>query len=79
MGYDFDVILITGGGSVDFKKDNIDIAIRRNDFDWGAHIFSKKIADEYIAMVQLSHSLPTKELLVSTSCISPRKNGQLTC
>ncbi len=67
MGYDFDVILVTGGGSVDFKKNNIDIAIRRNDFDWGPHIFSKKIGDEYIAMVQSSHSLATQELLISTS------------
>ena len=31
LGHDFEVVLLTGG-VVDFEKDNIDIAIRRNDF-----------------------------------------------
>ena len=67
MGYDFDVVLLTGGGVVDFEKNNIDLAIRRNDFDWGAHIFSQKIADEYMVVVQPAHAYTGNELLVSTS------------
>lgn len=33
LGHDFEVVLLTAGGVVDFEKDNIDIAIRRNDFE----------------------------------------------
>lgn len=67
LEHDFDIVLLTGGGEVDFEKNNIDIAIRRNDFDWGAHIFSEKIGDEYITLVQASHIIEMKELLISTS------------
>lgn len=67
FGHDFEVVLLTAGGVVDFEKDNIDIAIRRNDFDWGEHIYSEKIADEYIAMIQATTSSDTKDVLISTS------------
>ncbi|HCW4113574.1 LysR family transcriptional regulator [Acinetobacter baumannii] len=67
LGHDFEVVLLTAGGVVDFEKDNIDIAIRRNDFDWGEHIYSEKIADEYIALVQATQSLETNDVLISTS------------
>jgi DNA-binding transcriptional LysR family regulator len=67
LGHDFEVVLLTAGGVVDFEKDNIDIAIRRNDFDWGEHIYSEKIADEYIAMVQATKPSETKDVLISTS------------
>ncbi|MBI1450508.1 MULTISPECIES: LysR family transcriptional regulator [Acinetobacter] len=67
LGHDFEVVLLTDGGDIDFEKNNIDIAIRRNDFDWGAHIFSEKIGDEYIVAVQASHLPKTQELLISKS------------
>lgn len=67
LGHDFEVVLLTAGGVVDFEKDNIDIAIRRNDFDWGEHIYSEKIADEYIALVQATKPSETTDLLISTS------------
>lgn len=67
LGHYFDVVLLTGGGVIDFEKNSIDIAIRRNDFDWGPHIFSEKIGDEYIVAVQASHLPKTKELLISKS------------
>ncbi|NUF54024.1 LysR family transcriptional regulator, partial [Acinetobacter seifertii] len=67
LGHDFEVVLLTAGGVVDFEKDNIDIAIRRNDFDWGEHIYSEKIADEYIALVQATKPSETNDLLISTS------------
>lgn len=67
LGHDFDVVLLTAGGEINFEKDNIDIAIRRNDFDWGSHIFSEKIGDEYIVAVQASHRPRTNELLMSKS------------
>ncbi|NUG13442.1 LysR family transcriptional regulator [Acinetobacter seifertii] len=67
LGHDFEVVLLTAGGVVDFEKDNIDIAIRRNDFDWGEHIYSEKIADEYIALVQATKPPDTNDVLISTS------------
>ena len=67
LGHDFEVVLLTAGGVVDFEKDNIDIAIRRNDFAWGEHIYSEKIADEYIALVQATKPSETNDLLISTS------------
>lgn len=67
IGYDFDIILLTGGGVVDFENNHIDIAIRRNDFDWGEHIFSEKIVDEYIVMVQTPQLTRNTDLLISIS------------
>ena len=67
LGHDFEVVLLTAGGVVDFEKDNIDIAIRRNDFDWGEHIYNEKIADEYIAMIQATKPSETNDILISTS------------
>lgn len=66
-GYDFEIVLLTGGGVVDFDKDNVDMAIRRNDFFWGEHIFSERIADEYIIMVENQNTSMKKDLLISTS------------
>lgn len=66
-GHDFDIVLLTGGGVVDFEKNKIDIAIRRNDFNWGEHIYSEKIADEYIVIAQKTNAHANTELLISTS------------
>lgn len=67
LGHDFDVILLTGGGRVDFENHQIDLAIRRNDFDWEEHIFSSKIADEFIVAVQSGHQRIIDHLLISKS------------
>jgi len=67
LGHDFDIVLLTGGGEVDFEKNKIDIAIRRNDFNWGEHIHSEKIADEYIVIAHKSNSCNNNNLLISTS------------
>ncbi len=67
LGHDFDIVLLTGGGIVDFETNKIDVAIRRNDFNWGDHIFSEKIADEYIVITQKTKAPPNTELLISTS------------
>lgn len=67
LGHDFDVVLVTGGGAVDFDNSNVDIALRRNDFDWGNHIYSEKISDEYIAVVRNSSKQDLTDILISTS------------
>ena len=44
--------LISAGGAVDFNKNNIDIAIRRNDFYWDdSSIHSLKLCDEWMGPV----------------------------
>ncbi|MEN8283163.1 LysR family transcriptional regulator [Acinetobacter gerneri] len=67
QAHGFDIVLLTGGGSIDFTKNHIDLAIRRNDFAWGEHIFSEKIADEYIVGVESNHASVADELLISNS------------
>lgn len=47
----FEIVLLTGGGRVNFEEKNIDLAIRRNDFEWDSPIFAEKLADEYVAAV----------------------------
>lgn len=65
---DFEVTLLTGGGSVDFKQQNIDLALRRNDFDWGKSIYSEKIADEQMLCVTASKiTRQTNQIFISTS------------
>lgn len=67
LGHDFEIVLLTGGGVVDFEKNKIDIAIRRNDFSWGEHIYSEKIVDEYIVIARKTNFHVNTELLISTS------------
>lgn len=64
---DFDIVLLTAGGKVDFENNHIDIAIRRNDFDWGDHIHSEKIADEYMVMIESTQIEKSTDLLISNS------------
>ena len=48
---EIDISLLTGGGEADFKAQNIDLALRRNDFEWSKAIYSEKMADEYMVCV----------------------------
>ncbi|MDO5651764.1 MAG: LysR substrate-binding domain-containing protein [Moraxella sp.] len=48
---DIEIVLLTGGGQVDFAEKNIDLAIRRNDFEWHEDLYAVKLAGEYIAVV----------------------------
>ena len=58
-----DISLLTGGGEADFKVQNIDLALRRNDFDWGKAIYSEKIADEHMVYVSRhKHLAPMTQL-----------------
>ncbi len=43
--------LHTAGGPVDFERQRIDIALRRNDFAWDAKLVAEKLCDEWIAPV----------------------------
>lgn len=47
----FNIIILAAGGAVDFSKQNIDVAIRRNDFTWRKQIQAEWLCDEKIGMV----------------------------
>lgn len=48
------VVILAAGGVVDFKRQAVDVALRRNDFAWPAQVHAAKVADEYIAPVARS-------------------------
>ncbi len=45
---EIDISLLTAGEEADFKAQNIDLALRRNDFDWSKAIYIEKMADEHM-------------------------------
>ena len=70
---DFNVVLLTGGGCLDFENGQIDLALRRNDFTWKNTLFSEKIIDEYMVFVEAKNNTANR-ILISTS----RPNFQYT-
>ena len=65
---EIDISLLTAGGEADFKAQNIDLALRRNDFEWGKAIYSEKMADEYMVCVSRhKHLAPMSQLFISSS------------
>lgn len=67
LNHGFDVILLTACGAIDFKKSGVDIALRRNNFDWGRHVYSEKMVDEYILAVKNHNYKDKKNILLSSS------------
>jgi DNA-binding transcriptional LysR family regulator len=45
------LLLYAAGGSVDFAASHIDLALRRNDFHWGADCHAEPVAREWVAAV----------------------------
>jgi hypothetical protein len=46
-----DVRFLAAGGPIDFRRDHVDLAIRRNDFPIEADLFSVELADEWMGPV----------------------------
>lgn len=67
LNYGFEIVLLTGGGAVDFQEKSIDIALRRNDFEWSKGIFNEKIIEEYIVAVRNTRTDQTNTLLLTSS------------
>ena len=67
LNYGFEIVLLTGGGPVDFQEKSIDIALRRNDFEWSKGIFNEKIIEEYIVAVRNTRTEQTNTLLLTSS------------
>ncbi len=65
---EIDISLLTAGGEADFKAQNIDLALRRNDFEWGKAIYSEKMADEHMVCVSRhNHLAPMSQLFIASS------------
>ncbi|MEQ4922156.1 LysR family transcriptional regulator [Proteus hauseri] len=43
--------LVAAGGPIDFNKEGVDLAFRRDDFHWNKNIYAVKVCDEQIAAV----------------------------
>ena len=67
LQHGFEIVLLTGGGPVDFQEKSIDIALRRNDFEWGTAVFSEKVADEYMVAVRHPTASQADTLLLTAS------------
>lgn len=50
------VHLVAAGGSIDFARANVDLALRRNDFKWHDDIYALKICAERMGGVQRSET-----------------------
>lgn len=49
----FQIVILAAGGQVDFRQYGIDIALRRNDFHWSPTLYTEKIAEEQMGVVQM--------------------------
>ena len=67
LEYGFDVVLLTAGGAVDFKNDQIDLAIRRDDFLWSHALHRIKLVDEQLVWVERTDLAHHNVLLLSKS------------
>jgi DNA-binding transcriptional LysR family regulator len=43
--------LVAAGGAIDFNKEGVDLAFRRDDFLWNKNIYAEKVCDEKIGAV----------------------------
>lgn len=56
-----EVVILVAGGPVDFTRQRVDVAIRRDDFNWSLGLDSHYLTDEEIGVVQSSRgSYPDK-------------------
>lgn len=45
---EFEILLLTAGGPVDFARSHVDLALRRNDFNWGSQCCAEPVAPELV-------------------------------
>lgn len=66
--------LLTAGGHVDFVRDRVDVALRRNDFNWGDDCHAERVAPELMGPVcsPVVASLLKKEKARGRALAGPR-------
>ncbi|MBP6562801.1 MAG: LysR family transcriptional regulator [Neisseriaceae bacterium] len=60
---DLGLVILAAGGPLNFQQQGIDVALRRHDFAWPAHIDAIKVADEWMGPVAKQPSLGALPLL----------------
>lgn len=48
---DYEIHLLTAGGPIDFSRKQVDLALRRNDFQWGNKCYVESVAPEMVGPV----------------------------
>ncbi|MRW94064.1 LysR family transcriptional regulator [Duganella sp. FT80W] len=75
---DVQLHIFASGGPVAFQRDGVDVALRRNDFQWQAGVHAEKVCDEWIGPVCAPSLLKRRQLDLSTQKLlhtSSRKNA----
>lgn len=54
--------IFASGGPVAFQRDGVDVALRRNDFNWDASVHAEKVCDEWIGPVCAPALLKRRQL-----------------
>ncbi|MES2743197.1 MAG: LysR substrate-binding domain-containing protein [Pseudomonadota bacterium] len=57
--------IFASGGAVAFQRDGVDVALRRNDFNWGVGVHAEKVCDEWIGPVCAPALLKRQQLHLS--------------
>ena len=70
--------IFASGGPVAFQRDGVDVALRRNDFHWGAEVHAEKVCDEWVGPVCAPTLLKRRQLDLAAQTIlhtSSRKSA----
>lgn len=63
---DMEIHLFAAGGAIDFARSHVDLALRRDDFNWDKRFYSEKIGDELMGLVSAPEgfdaSFPPKKI-----------------
>ncbi|QEY23092.1 LysR family transcriptional regulator [Neisseria animalis] len=66
QAHGFNVVILAAGGMVDFARQSIDAALRRNDFMWPSEIFAEAVAAEKTGVVHIPALTQYKKLHTHT-------------
>ncbi|SHF08738.1 transcriptional regulator, LysR family [Lampropedia hyalina DSM 16112] len=55
---DINLHLMAAGGPIDFARTGVDLALRRNDFQWSSEVYAEKICDEWMGPVSRARHTP---------------------
>lgn len=62
------VHLFTAGGPIDFNRTGVDVALRRNDFPWPAHVHAAQVCEEWIGPAHAPQAdAPARRRLLHTA------------
>jgi DNA-binding transcriptional LysR family regulator len=64
------VHLLTAGGPVDFARDHVDLALRRNDFNWGDECHAEPVGAELIGPVCVAALAPAADAPMPSAAFS---------